>query len=390
MGSKSKQTSSERQTTTPDAFTDQWRQQIFNQGNALMGQQTPNYQVAPMSDVTQQGLQGMAGYAQGGIPQLGQAYGANQQQMSGWNPAMPYAQNAASGGLSNNPGMGMLFGASQRQVAPQVGGMINGATQINPWTGSQTTAGVGTLQDAASGGAMNPFLNGLFNAASAPVMNAVNSNFAQAGRYGGNAAHTGAMTRELGNLANSIYAPAYESERGRQLSAAGQLAGLQQGDYNRNASLYESGAGRMMQGAGLYGDLATNDANRAMSGAAGIGSLWDAGADRSMQGAGMLGGLYNTGVDQSNRAIGNVSSLFQTGAMPYQMQADVGGAYDAQNQAVLDAQYQNQNAPWDRYTEFAQVLQGLPLFGTTTGTGTQRTRGSSFGWNPQSGFSFGG
>jgi hypothetical protein len=304
MGSKSKQTSSQTQTTSPDALTDQWRQQIFNQGNALQGQPTPQYQVAPMSDMTQQGLQGMSGYASGGIPQLGQAYGANQRQMSGYNPATGMAAGIAQGGLSNNP-----------------------------WQSAFAGYGQGS----------NQYAQGLFNQASGDIGNAVNAQFASSGRYGGNAARTDSMTRGIGNAWNQIMTPVYENERNRGLTAA------------------QTGA-----------------------------SLWESGADRATQGVGMLGSLYNTGIDQSNRAIGNVSSLFQTGAMPYQMLADVGGAYDAQNQAELDAQYQNQNAPWDRYLQYSQVLQGLPLFGTTTGTGTTRTRGSSFGWNPQSGFSFGG
>lgn len=304
MGSKSKQTSSQKQTTSPDAFTDQWRQQIFNQGNALMGQQTPQYQVAPMTDVTQQGLQGMAGYAQGGIPQLGDAYNANQRQMTGYNPATGMAAGIAQGALSNNP-----------------------------WQSAFAGYGQGS----------NQYAQGLFNQSANDIGNAVNAQFAASGRYGGNAARTDTMTRGIGNAWNQIMTPVYEAERNRGLTAA------------------QTGA-----------------------------SLWESGADRATQGVGMLGSLYNTGVDQSNRAINNVSSLFETGAMPYQMLADVGGAYDAQNQAVLDAQYQNQNAPWNRYLEYAQVLQGLPLFGTTTGTGTTKNKSSGIGWSYQNGLSFGG
>lgn len=302
MGQKSNgtQTQNQTQTSAPDPLTDQWRQQVFNMGSGMVGQPTPNYQVAPMSGATQAGLQGAQQYAQGGVPGLGQAFGANQQHMTGWNPAMPMAQGVAQGALSNNP-----------------------------WASSFSQYG----QD------VNPGLRSLFDQGATQISDAVNGAMARAGRFGSPGAHTGTMTREIGNLWDRIYTPAWEAERNRGLTAQ------------------QTGA-----------------------------SLWDAGANRALTGVGMVGDLYNTGVGQSQNAIAALPGLFATGAMPYQMMTDVGGAYDAQAQAENDAAYQNQNAPWQRLMEYSAMMSGMPVFGTQTTTGTaknsQSGTGFGFSWGP--------
>lgn len=407
MGSQSssKQSSSGVQTTAPDPLTDQWRQQTFNLANGMVGQTPPQQQVAPLSPQTQSGLGALQKYAQGGVPNLNAANDASARILSGGNPAASYAQDAASGGLYNM-GARLLLGASQTKVAPTIANMIGGASQQNPWASlsadagqQQTTAGVDTLKASAGGQHQNQYLDSLFNAASRPVTDAVNANFAQAGRYGANAAHTGALTRELGSLASSIYAPAMENERNRQLQSAGQLAGLQQSDraaqlqgYGQAGSLYEAGAGRGLAGAGMYGDALSGDAARRYQGAADFAGLQEAGLDRQLAGTGLYGSLYNSGNAQALQAQAQMPSLYALGAVPGALMGEVGGAYDAQNQAQLDAQYANQNAPWARLQDYSAMMSGMPVFGTTTSTGnsTTKNRGMNVGWNYQTGLSIGG
>lgn len=275
-----------------DPVTQAWRQNIMGAGGALYNQGTPAYYPGqtwtPFSNQTQSGLDYLQNYAQQGAPGLQQAQGAMSQAMTGFNPAMPFAANAAQGGLSGNPAMGALGGF---------------------------------------GGASNPYLDGLWNQGAEKVGNAVNGQFAQAGRFGANAAHTGALTQGLGNLYSQIYAPAYESERNRGLSAQQTMGGL-----------YDAGVNRTMQGIGLFGDM------------------YGQGQDSAMRAAAMLPGLY------------------QYGQMPGQSMLDIGGMYEGQAQAMLDADQQRYNytanAPWQYLSQYAGMMSGLPSSQSTTQTTT--------------------
>lgn len=181
------------QTTTPDPFTQQWRGDLYSKASSLYGQGAPDYYpgqtVVPFSQQTQTGLNMLQTQAQGGAPNLQNANAASARALSGRNPALPQAMNFASGQ------------------------------------------------------GMNPYLDSLYAATSSPVMNSVNTQFQQAGRTGSDA-HVGAMTRELGKLSSSIYAPAYEAERNRQLQGT-ELAG----------SIYDAGQGRALQAQALLPSL---------------------------------------------------------------------------------------------------------------------------------------
>lgn len=303
MGTQSKTSQNQTQTSTPDPLTDAWRNQVFNMGSSMVGQSTPQQQVAPKSPFTQIGEMGAGQYAMNGIPGLDAANSANTRAMSGFNPAMPMAANAAFGGLAGNP-----------------------ATQ--------------GLQQF--GGGQNPFLKSMFDQGAGDISNAVNANFANAGRFGPNAAHTGTMTRELGNLWSNINMPAYESERDRGLAAQQTM-----------------------------------------------GSLYDSGANRTLAGIGMFGDMHNAGVDQADRAIGNVPGLFAAGAMPFELLSQVGANQDAYNQSIYDAQTANENAPWQRLLDWGNLASGMPVFGTNVSNGTTKTRGNSIGWSYQNGLTLG-
>lgn len=298
MAGGGQQDSTVTNVTQVDPVTQQWRQGIMNAGGALYNQGTPNYYPGqtwtPFSNQTQSGLDYLQGYAQQGAPGLQQAQNAMGQAMSGWNPAMPMAAGAAQGSLYGNPANQQLQGF---------------------------------------GGASNPHLDGLWNQGAEKVANAVNGNFMQAGRFGPNAGHTGALTEGLGNLYSQIYAPAYESERNRGLSAAQTMGGL-----------YDSGANRTLQGIGLFGDM------------------------------------YGQGQDNAARAAGMLPGLYQYGQMPGQSMLDIGGMYEGQAQNMIDADMARYNyagnAPWQYLQQYAQMMGGLPDFSgsaqTQSGPGRNR------------------
>lgn len=268
--------------TEVDPVTQQWRQQILNAGGELYNRGTQNYYpnqtVVPFSNQTQSGMNYLQQQAQQGAPNLQAANDSAGRALSGWNPAMPYAANAAAGGLSNNPA---------NQALSQYG------------TGN------------------NQYAQGLFNQASQDVGNAVNAQFAQAGRYGGNAAHTGEMYRQQGNLYNQMMTPLAEAERNRGLTAQQTM-----------------------------------------------GSLYDSGQNRALQGADLFGSMYSQGNTDAMRQQGLMGSLYSYGQMPGQAMLDIGGMYEGQAQNYINddrARYEYQSqAPWGNLERYAGLMGALP------------------------------
>jgi hypothetical protein len=82
----------------------------------------------------------------------------------------------------------------------------------------------------------NPYLDSIFDQAARRVRDQVNAQFGAAGRAG-SGAHAEVTSRNLGELANSLYGQAYESERDRQVNAQSLPAQLgQQHAQNRFAA----------------------------------------------------------------------------------------------------------------------------------------------------------
>lgn len=313
-GSSAPQTTTTINRNEPDPLTAQWRSQIYglaqDQFNQGMPGQFPGSTVVPFSDQTQAGLNYMQDYASQGAFGLPQAQNSLNRTMSGWNPAQPFAANMAAGGTNN------------------------------PWAGATTQAGMNTLQSTANGDMIgqNPHLASMFESGANKIQNAVNANFSGAGRYG-SGAHASSMTSGLGDLYSSIYAPAYQQERQNQLSAAGQLGQFNANDLARNGSLFDSSANRQLEATGLMGDL------------------WNTGNAQGMAAAGMLPGLYNYGLMPAD--------TMMTAGSQYE---NLAGDYlnDAQSRYSYDANAGRANVSW-----LADMMNGLPTYGTTTGTTTQ-------------------
>ena len=77
----------------------------------------------------------------------------------------------------------------------------------------------------------NPHLQGLYDQMAQDVTAGVQSQFSKAGRLG-SAANQSVLADELGQLANQVYAPAYQQAQQNMLTAAQLAPGLEQANYN--------------------------------------------------------------------------------------------------------------------------------------------------------------
>ena len=172
-----------------------YMQGMAPRAEALLNRGTQIYQgplVAGFSPESEAGLQGLTGYAAGGMPGLNMGYGALANAMGGRDP----------GRLS----------------------MLRGA--YGP--GTQATELRGLLDTGP-----NPYLDAQFGRAADQVRNQVAAAMSRAG-MSGTGAQQDLLQRGLGDLATSIYGGAYESDAARRASAASQLAGLEQADLARS------------------------------------------------------------------------------------------------------------------------------------------------------------
>lgn len=121
-------------------------------------------------------------------------------------------------------------------------------------------AGSNALMNTVSGNmlsASNPYFQGALNAAFDPVRDAVNSSAAAMGRMG-SGAHTGVMTKELGNIAANMSQNNYNMERANQLQASSIAPQYAMSDYQDLNQLMRVGAARE----GKAGEALTSDINR--------------------------------------------------------------------------------------------------------------------------------
>lgn len=122
------------------------------------------------------------------------------------------------GQLAPNPFLGQRVVPMSEQRTDALQMQEDMARAGNPFTEAQTGGLVSTLRGDFLLPESNPFLRGTFDQAASAVSDAVASQFAAGGRYG-SGAMANTLGRNLNELATSIYAPAYESERDRMLDA---------------------------------------------------------------------------------------------------------------------------------------------------------------------------
>ena len=174
-----------------------------------------------------------------------------------WGAQQPYllqgfanAQNLFNqGGPQYYPGQTTVPFTQDTQDA--LGMMGNRARQGSPLVGAAQSSLTNTLNN----GYNNPFLDSMYDRAASGVtrnfneatMPGVNAGFASAGRYG-SGLHQNAqdsardqLGRTLGGMASNMYGSAYESERGRQMQAAGMAPQLANQDYADISQLMNAG-----------------------------------------------------------------------------------------------------------------------------------------------------
>jgi len=159
-----------------------------------------------------------------------------QQSRSPWEPAAKPLTNVAGRAEeigSNYDNFAPLYsdltnqGISTLAQAGQNGSAaVSALGQVVPGSTAGFNTGLGTLQDIASGKYVNgnPYLDPVLNKTLNDTASRVNSQFTAAGRFG-SGAHTGALTRELGNVENQARLSNYNTGMGNMQSAANTLYG---------------------------------------------------------------------------------------------------------------------------------------------------------------------
>ena len=176
-----------------------------------------------------------------------------------WAPQQPYLQDAFAQAQAN-------YGTAKdnkyytgETVAPfnaaqnnALGTTIGLGSSTNPGVAAAGQNNVDTLSGKYLDPSSNPWLKSTFDAAAAPVTRAYMTATApqtagameSAGRYGSGAYQNQVKNNEanlgasLNNLAANIYGNNYQTERGNQMTAAGQSAGLNSAQYiNPTAAL---------------------------------------------------------------------------------------------------------------------------------------------------------
>lgn len=277
---------------------------------------------------------------------------------AGGDPLAQASQTAVKGALEGDPtltgiarGMGTLGSTTGQGIfenIAQSGGVNPYRDRIVAAGAAPTTEGLDTLRRTAAGDFENPHLLKMFDQGAAKVSDAVSSRFF--GQGSGSAAEQKLLQEGLGDLYTNIMAPAYEAERGRQMTAAGLLPQIQQADRAAAMGALNTGAG-----------LAESETSRRL----GAASELDSGARADVA----------TRLDAATRA--NAGRLGAIGALPA-----VGEAQDADLQDLLRvgqtredlaasevsdalARYQ---LPWDQLSNYSGIISGFGNLGGTTTT----------------------
>lgn len=402
--------------------------QLF--GNAMTGgmgyQNSPAYSLLSMLGYGNAGPQQQTAAQAGNLTNVGNQALAN---MPGWANTLAttgglglteipgFANNAQSYG-TQAVGTGNQYAAGANNVgnsaARQLGGIGMGAFS-NPANS--------LLEQNASGAFLNsnPYLSGMFSAASQPVVNAyqtatapqTDSAMEAAGRYGSGALSNAQGQNQLnlgttlGNLASNIYGQNYQNERNLMTQAQSALGNLGLGETQTAGNIVGQGLAQQLAGVEAGGNLANQAYNTGIAGSQAGGNLLNAGINTALSGYGAganaLNAGYNTAAGAygaggnlnnalSNLMLGGASGLqsaFDTGnsnalralmmepsvtsgfaAGPQAMTGAGQGLQGLQQQQIQDAMaryYGTQQAPWQTLNQYLNAL-GEPTSGSATTT----------------------
>jgi uncharacterized protein YukE len=181
------------------------------------------------------------------MPSSGGGKQTSTQKSDPWAGVQPYLTDLLSRGQSvtNNP-YSFYNGDTVAGFAPeQEAGMKLGTERAlagSPTLNAANNNITSTLKGDYLSPDSNPYLKQNVNRAMDDVQTRVNSQFS-GNNYGGSA-NQELLTRNLGDVANSMYGENYARERGNQLNAAGQATGLASADYQDANYLQGIGAQR--------------------------------------------------------------------------------------------------------------------------------------------------
>lgn len=320
---------------------------IFRQAQGMYRQGAeyyPGSTVVPFSPDTQAGMSGLRSQFQQSPMGLNTMQNTLNRVSQGTNTAgvtqagaatNPYTGQIASQAGQSNPFAGQIAGQANRDNAYQ-GQIAQAGAQANPYTSQiaqaggapnpfmsniqaasnrVNDAGLGTLNDFASNGQNNPYLDRIFDNAAERVRDNTSAMFSKAGRYG-SVAHQDALSDSLGDMAANMYGQAYETDANRRFGAAQALGQRQAGDISRQmsgasqlAGLSEAGAGRNLSALNAAAGLSAQDRSAqlgALSTAAGLENQ-----DRSMDMAALQGAA---GLSAQDRQLG-LGALTTAGGM---------------------------------------------------------------------------
>lgn len=306
-------------TTTTNAGLPDWLQPqaagYINRAQSVADQPYQAYggqRVAGFTDWQQQGLQAQAQRGMSGSPT-----------MSAANQALPGMFNGGGTAAANPYGQ-----AQTMQGGAQV------SAQANPYAGS------------------NPYLQQSIDSATGDVTRAWNN--VQKPQW------DTAMSRS-GSFGNSGVSQANQMAQSDMQRNLGSMAsGMRMQDYTQQQQLGEAASNRNMQAQQFNSGLGEAAANRFTQ-----NSQFNSGMGE--QYAGRQDGMYNQGQGRALQALGLAPSFAQNDYNDIAQMQNAGGAYQKQNQAQLDSNYQQytdaQNYPQKQLDVFGNAL-GRMNFGS--------------------------
>lgn len=199
---------------------------------------------------------------------------------------------------------------------------------------------------------------------------ALSARAASAGRYGGGMDQA-ILAREQGNLSDRMDVAEMDKWRARTDASAGNLAGLSQQGLGNQLGI-NSAQQQGYQNLGNFGQigqgnqLAVNSAQQQ-----GLGNIVNTGATGVGQNSNAIGqkqGLLSSIFNSEQAGLGNMGTAYDTATKPLQTQAQVGAAYDAQDQNVINDKMRMFDAanPMNNIQNYLSTLLGAPRNSTTT------------------------
>jgi len=208
-----------------------------------------------------------------------------------------------------------LLRSGQGAISDTVGGSYLSASPARPTFSSYaggTGGGQSELSKTAAGNYLgaNSYLDKVVDKSVGRAGAAIDARFSNAGRYG-SGQHLRSLADDTGALAASIYAPAYEAERGRMVSGAANLAGTQLSGAQGLQSGYDTERRNQLTSAALTPNMAQADYGD-LSKLGAVGAAREGLASKELE-------------DQINRYM--FSQTAQRDALKEYMAAIAGGSY---------------------------------------------------------------